>query len=55
MPQAVIQFKKSKETKGTIVYKEEADDPKIGSLYLKKSAASELGNPENVTVTVEAS
>lgn len=55
MSQAVIHFKKSKETKGTIVYKEEGDDQKIGSLYLKKAAATALGNPENVTVTVEAS
>jgi hypothetical protein len=48
-----IEFTKAKETKGTFVYAEDDDNPKIGSLYLKKAAAAELGNPEKLFVTVE--
>ena len=49
-----IKFKKEKETKGTFVYAEESDTQKVGTLYLKKAAAAELGNPEALTVTIEA-
>ena len=49
-----IKFNKEKETKGTFVYTEEGDTPKVGTLYLKKPAAAELGNPESITVTIQA-
>jgi hypothetical protein len=49
-----VKFTKEKETKGTFVYTEEGDTPKIGTLYLKKAAAAEIGNPESITVTVTA-
>lgn len=48
-----ITFTKEKETPGTVRYKEDADDPKVGTLYLKKATAAELDNPEKITVTVE--
>lgn len=51
----VVEFTKAKETKGTFVYAENEDngEVKIGSLYVKKAAAAELGNPESLTVTIE--
>jgi len=49
-----IKFSKEKETKGTFRYTEEGDDPKVGSLYIKKPAAAELGNPESITVVITA-
>jgi len=49
-----IKFKKEKETKGTFRYTEEGDETKVGSLYLKKAAATELGNPESLTVVITA-
>ena len=44
-------FTRSKETKGAYQYKEDAEDYKIGSLYLRKTA---LGGdtPETITATV---
>jgi hypothetical protein len=48
-----IQFTKDKETKGTFVYREDGDNQKVGSLYLKKAAAEELGNPDKIKVTLE--
>ena len=44
-------FTHSKETKGAHQYKEDADDYKIGSLYLRKTA---LGGdvPQTITATV---
>jgi hypothetical protein len=51
-----VKFTREKETPGTVRFKEEGDpaDHKVGSLYLKKKAAADLGNPETVTVTIEA-
>jgi hypothetical protein len=48
----VINFIFSNETKGTRRYSEDADDPKIGTIYLKKAFAAEIGNPESFTVTI---
>lgn len=49
-----IRFTKTKETKGTHVFTEEGDTPSVGTLYLKKSAAATLGNPETLIVTIES-
>jgi hypothetical protein len=53
-----LTFTESKETKGTVVFAEDGDDPKIGTLYIKKAAIEELGFKGNtgrgVRVTVEA-
>ena len=51
-----VRFVKHSETKGTWRYSE-VEDPitaevHIGSLYLRKTAAAKLGNPEQLTVTV---
>lgn len=57
MPSKVsVKFTREKETPGTVRFKEEGDpsDHKVGSLYLKKAAASDLGNPETLAVTIEA-
>lgn len=49
-----LKFTKEKETKGTFRYSEDGDDPKVGSLYIKKSACGDLGNPESLTVVITA-
>lgn len=49
-----ITFTKSGETKGTFKYSEDKEPNKIGTLYLKKDAANELGNPDKVELTVVA-
>lgn len=48
-----IMFMKLQETKNTVRYQESSDNPKVGSLYLKKEAAASLDNPESLKVTVE--
>lgn len=45
------EFTHAKETKGAHQYKENADDYKIGSLYLRKTALSGDA-PEHITATV---
>lgn len=44
------------DTKGTRRYEEEGEpgDVKLKTIYLKKPVAEELGNPDAITVTVEA-
>jgi len=49
-----IEFKVEKETKNTIRYQEDSDDPIIRTLYIQKKTAKELGNPEKLIVTIEA-
>lgn len=46
-------FDKAKETKGTWAYTERGDNPKVGSLYLKKSAVEQMENPTVLKVTIE--
>lgn len=50
-----VNFELERETKNTIRYSEVGDDAVIGTLYLKKSAAAKLGNPEKIAVEVTAS
>lgn len=38
-----LKFEFEKETKGTIRYKEVAEDPAIGTLYVKKARLKDLG------------
>lgn len=38
-----LKFEFEKETKGTIRYKETAEDPAIGTLYVKKARLKDLG------------
>lgn len=49
-------FTQAKETKGAVQYKEDGDNAKqaIRTIYLRKSTAKKLGDPEQITVTVEA-
>jgi hypothetical protein len=50
-------FKQNRQTPGTVVYKEVVSDDSaevIGSLYIKKVAAKDLGDPKTVVVTVSA-
>jgi hypothetical protein len=49
-----LEFSQEKETKGTVRYSEDSDEPKVGKLYIKKDAAKELGNPKNLNVTIAA-
>lgn len=55
MADFTITMTRSKETKGTFVYTEdenaEGQPPRIGTLYVKKWAASPLGEKISVTVT----
>lgn len=57
MESIVIQFTKSRETKGTFVYEEdheETDPPVVRTLYVARHAAAKLGNPEKISVTIAA-
>jgi hypothetical protein len=49
-----VTLNKAKETKNTIRYEEpQSDQPLIiGTLYLQKSAAERLQNPEKITVSI---
>lgn len=47
---ATVKMKIGRETKGTHVYKSDADDTAIPSLYIKKSALKDA--PESITVTI---
>jgi len=50
-------FKQQRETKGTVVYREEVNNDGaeiIGSVYVKKTAVKDLGSPKSITVTVAA-
>jgi hypothetical protein len=52
-----VTMHQEKTTPGTIRYAEDHPDtepPKSGTLYIKKHAAAQLGNPQKITVTVEA-
>lgn len=52
-----VSFTKSKETKGTFVYAEDADEGEeiIPTLYVKKSASKLFGGslPDELTITIE--
>ena len=45
-----------KETPGTVRFQEQDpdEDPKVGTLYVKKAASKRLGNPTRIRVTIEA-
>jgi hypothetical protein len=46
-------FTKVRETKNTFVFSEDdQENPRVGNLYVQKTAAEELGNPEKITVTI---
>lgn len=52
-----VEFEFFKDTSGTKRYKEVEEDKDkqvVGSIYIKKPAAEKLGNPESLTVTIEA-
>lgn len=51
-----IRFDKERETKNAVRYQErgEREEHMVGSLYLKKTLASELGKPESVEIEVQA-
>ena len=55
-----VEFTMEKETKGTFRYSEVTEglnEPKIGALYIRKSALAEMGfkeAPAKLTVTVAA-
>lgn len=48
-----ITFAYEKSTKGAHRYQEEAEDPKVGTLYVRKSAFPEA--PAKLRVTIETS
>ena len=58
MPEPLsLTFKRERETKNTVRFQEEQREgatPSIGALYLQKPAAQDLGDPEQLTVTVAA-
>lgn len=47
-----VQMEKSKETKGTVVFKATGDDPAVDTVYVNKSKAADLG--DKVVLTIEA-
>jgi hypothetical protein len=56
MATITVELQKDRETKGTWRYAEvtdDAGDPVIGTLYVRKPAAHRLGNPECLTVTTD--
>jgi hypothetical protein len=51
----VIELTREKETPGTIRFQEQDpdEDPKVGTLYVKKAAYKRLGDPTRIRVTIE--
>lgn len=53
-----LTFVRERETKGTVRYKEKQEDesqrPIVGTLYVTKPALNDLGNPQELQVTIEA-
>jgi hypothetical protein len=53
-----IRFKLERETKNTLRFQEETEDePTVGTIYLRKSAARALGGgqyPQEISVTISA-
>lgn len=49
-----ISFTKERETPGTHVFAEDGakEEHSVGKLYIKKSAAAKLGDPETIKVTI---
>lgn len=58
MPNVTIQLRKERETKNTIRFEEmenaEGNPPLIGTLYVRKWALKRLGDPDQLTLTLEA-
>lgn len=56
MSELALSFRRERETKNTVRFSEDGDEAEqaIGTLYLKKEALEQLGNPEELTVTVRA-
>ena len=48
-----VKFNHKKSTSGTEVYEEEGDNPKIGTLYIKKGTINGE-RPDAITVSVKA-
>ena len=48
-----IRFEFEKATKNTHRFQECSEEPVIGTLYVKKSALKELGDPEVIKVNIE--
>lgn len=48
-----LEFEFEKETKGTLRFKEKADEPVIGTLYVKKSSLKELGISEKDVLVID--
>jgi hypothetical protein len=49
----VAEFVKEKETKNKVRFQEQSDEPIIDKLYVSKSNLSDLGDPEELKVTIE--
>jgi hypothetical protein len=50
-----LEFSKDKETKNTIRFQEDVEEdatPVVGMVYLKKQAVKDLGDPENLLLTI---
>jgi hypothetical protein len=54
-----LTFTKERETKGTWRYAEDVEDasqrPTIGTIYVLKTVLAEPGDPDKLTVTIQAS
>ncbi len=48
-----LRFEFEKATKNTNRFQECSEEPVVGTLYVKKSAMAELGNPEVLVVKIE--
>lgn len=48
-----LTFSLERETKGTFRFAEDGDEPKVGTLYVKKSVFGSKA-PDALTVTIEA-
>jgi hypothetical protein len=53
----VLRFERERETRNTVRFHElagEDAEPLVGSLYVRKEALAQLGDPDELTVTVHA-
>ena len=49
----VLNFNFERDTKNTKRYAEVGDDPVVGTIYIGKTYAAKLNNPETLTVVIQ--
>jgi hypothetical protein len=45
-------FSRERDTKNTVMFREEGTETAVGQLYLQKAVLQQLGNPETIAVVI---